>query len=148
MTKEELGGVFYLTRQIKAEMARLEYLKECSERITKELDGLPRGDTGYIKSSVEILATQIVDTENKLSALQLQRVEYRSKVMREISSKVSDDTQRRILIERYCFENFFRNIATRVHLSESRVFALHRQALRALGITGRVNVGSKSTVAE
>ena len=147
MTKEELGGVNNLTRQIKAESARLEYLKDCTQRITQELDGLPRSDTGYKKSGVETLTTQIVDIENHLTELYSQRADHKSKLISKISAMVTDDTQRRILIERYCFENFFRNIAARLHLSESRVFALHRQALRALGITGRVNVDSISTLA-
>lgn len=145
MTKEELGAVNNLTRQIQAESSRLEYLKDCVKRITRELDGLPRSDTGYKKSSVEELTAQIIDCQNKLNNLCRQRAESRAGLIGKLNSAVDDDTRRRILIERYVFGKYFRDIAKKVYLSKSRVFAIHRQALRALGINGRVNLDSLTT---
>ena len=133
MTKEELNEVRHLTDSIKQEQERLIRLKDWIARITLEVDGLPH-DHSYPKSSIEELTAQIVDCENKIQRLLFARMEGKARLVAAIDAQIDDNETKEILVERYGFGSKYRDIAKKFHCSENRIFCLHRQGLRKLGI--------------
>ena len=137
MTKEELKEVKNLTDALASEEERLQRLKDWITRLTHELDGMPH-DSSYPQSSIESLTVQIVDCEENIKRLMLERMASKSRLIREIDSEVESNDIKTVLIERYGFGRSYSEISKMLHASESRIFALHRQGLKALGIKGKL----------
>ena len=136
MTKDDLFSVKTVIKQLSREVTRLSQLKDWCQRITAEIDGLPHNTT-FARSAVENLTVQIVDCQNTIDSLRIELANRRAALVNMIDKEVTDNTQRAILIERYCFDNYFAVIAATLHLSESQVYYLHRHALRTMGIKDR-----------
>lgn len=136
MTKEELKEVKTLTDALTSEEERLKRLKDWITRLTHELDGLPH-DNSFPTSSVESLTVQIVDCEENIKRLMLERMASKSRLIKVIDSEVENNDIKSVLVERYGFGRSYSEISKMLHTSESRVFALHRQGLKALGIKGK-----------
>lgn len=131
MTKDELHEVNYITQSLNRERERLAKLVDWIKRITKEIDGLPH-DHSYQRSSVEELTTQKVDCENRINELLIQRADKRAELVKAIDSKIADNMQKAILVERYSFGEAFKKIAEKFHMSENNVFVIHRKGLKIL----------------
>ena len=131
MTKEELYRVKSLTCDIHKEEARLLKLKDWINRITQEIDGLPH-EQSYKRSSVEELATQIIDCERNIDNLKLIKAENSSKLVKKIDDLISDEVQKTILVERYVFCEYFKKIAKKINMSEPNVYFQHRKGLKIL----------------
>ena len=137
MTEEGLNEVRHLTARIKQEEERLQRLKDWITRLTQEIDGLPH-DHSFPQSSIESLTVQIVDCEANIQRLILDRTVSKSRLIKDIDFEVADNDAKSVLVERYGFGRSYSDISKLLHTSESRIFALHRQGLKALGIKGKL----------
>lgn len=131
MTKEELWQIRTLSETIRREEARLLSLKDYVSRITTTLDGLPHA-TGYQESSVESLTVQIVDCEKQIAELKKEKASRQASLLLAIDAAVTDIDSKSVLAERYVFEQDYNTIQRKLHFSLSKIYALHRQGVKAV----------------
>lgn len=137
VTKDELKEVKTLTDALTSEQERLKRLKDWITRLTHELDGMPH-DNSFPTSSVESLTVQIVDCEETIKRLMLERMASKSRLIKVIDSTIANNDIKSVLVERYGFGRSYGEISRILHTSESHIFHLHRQGLKALGIKGKL----------
>ena len=119
-----------LKRRISSERRKLREMRELIESLSKEIDGLPRGDSKV--SRVESLSVAIIDLERTIAALKMVRVECIAELGEMLNVLVEDDNQRAVLMERYGYCQLFRDIGIRLGYSETHVYYLHRCGLKQI----------------
>lgn len=129
MTIEELNSVFEVKAKIESERAKLETLKICSESVKPiELSDLPKAKNQ--SSAVERFAVSIIESEQKILALQNELVEVAATLAQKLTFELSRKSPLllSVMIRRYCACMTISEIARSLHFTRNYIQKLHKQA--------------------
>ena len=129
MTVEELNSVFEVKAKIESERAKLETLKICSESVKPiELSGLPKAKNQ--SSAVERFAVSIIESEQKILALQNELVEVAATLAQKLTAELENSSPLllSVMIRRYCGTMSFNEIARSLNFTRNYIQKLHKQA--------------------
>ena len=132
MTDKELNAARELKKLIQEEEQKLIGLRVSAQNITPVIDGLPHSQMP--NSRVEKLAIKILEVDEKLKCLRRQFDEVAAQIAYEICNADLTAQEQTILIARYVECLNFRAIQFRLHLSDARIFYLHRHACEKMKI--------------
>lgn len=132
MTEMELNEARELKKQIRAEESHLQTLRAAAENLVPVLDGMPHAQNP--KSRVAHIATLLIDAEQTLAALKEQLDIIAARLAEKIRCAPLTPREQEILILRYVACMNFRDIEFKLHLSDARIFYLHRQALSKIKV--------------
>ena len=130
MTEEKLNEVRELREKLRAALSQVRALRESLINLTVELDGMPHAHSN--RSRVEQMALLIVEGEREVDAIQAKIDATGAALAREIKNSPLSSQEKEIFILRYVGCVAFREIKAKLHLSEQRLFYLHRNALKKL----------------
>lgn len=148
MTFEELNIVRKLKKQIANEEDKLANFRDLAQSITPQfsretfrdeknklqsytcLNVLPKGNS--TESSVEKVATLIVDTERIIDDLKKQLEKEQTLLIKKITENFSDSTEQKILLNHYALGKSFRAIAQNSHYSVRQVLRIHKRLIKNL----------------
>lgn len=134
MRQDELEEARRLHEEIRTLERQLKTLRMATTNTVALADGMPR--TKSHKSPVETLLTLIMDTEERLRELQLMFGRARMKLIRAFAAAKLSARQHEVMTLRYVACMNFRDIQFTLHLSDARVFYLHRSAQQIMrGVT-------------
>lgn len=129
MTIEELNSVFEVKAKIESERAKLETLRICSATVKPvELSDLPKAKNQ--SSAVERFAVAIIETEQKILALQNELVEVAAKLATKLTSELKNQNSLllSVMIRRYCACMTFNEMARSLNFTRNYIQKLHKQA--------------------
>ena len=92
------------------------------------IDGLPKAKS--LDSSVEKIIAKIDEVEREIGGLQIELANTMLALTEEIYKRVQGREARLILHRRYVCCHMFKEIQADLHLSDARVFYLHRTAYK------------------
>lgn len=127
MLPEILTDCKTLTEKITKEKEKLSRLKDYLKVVTQELSDMPRGNSK--ESRIEKLTAQIIDTENRIIELELQREDRRATLIERLERTVRTAAGRSILWLRYGLCKSFGVIGRELKYSDRQVYRVHRAAL-------------------
>lgn len=119
MTLKELSQLYYLTKEIDADMERLTVLRESlGDPSTSNLEGVPgtHGD----ESKVELLITEMVDLEEIIKNKRLKCMRERRKLEKWISD-IPESYLRQIYTMRFVEKKAWMEIARQLNTTENSV---------------------------
>lgn len=133
MTREELFEVNVMKKAIAYEEERLKYLRECADRITAYLSGVP-AEQGYTVSRLEELVSKIIDQERNLQRLKVLCAEAQAELIKRLDRELPDNLQRTVMIEHYAFGLSLKEVGNKFHMSKRYTLKLRNQALENLNL--------------
>lgn len=132
MTERELNEVRELKKQIQVEERRLQALRAAAENLVPILDGMPHAKNR--KSRVANIAALIIEEEQSLNKMRENVDNTSAELAEKIRNEPLTSREKEILILRYVACMNFRDIEFKLHLSDARIFYLHRSALRKIKV--------------
>lgn len=131
MTLAELNEVRNLKNKICMYSNALENLRRLETLRTSNFDGLPKSKKG--NSQVERIIVNISEGERKLESMNKKlNDEVAPALERKICAEFSNLTEQTLLIFRYVYCMFFRDISNAMGYSEKHIYKLHKKALEKL----------------
>lgn len=127
---EVLRVCWRLTQEIRNERGRLRELRAMAGALVKEADGMPRGES--CSSKVEKLTVLIVDSENRIAALEGVKSACVMELYGLINAAVGDSAMRAVLLYRNGYCKTFRAISRELGYSERRIYQLHCSGMKRL----------------
>lgn len=131
--REVLRVCWELTQELRNERGRLKELREMAAALVNEADGLPRGESQA--SKVEKLTVLIIDSENRIAALEAVKSECVIELRGLLEGLIGDSAMRAVLLLRYGYCKLFRDIGLKLGYSESRVYQLHSAGLKRIAVS-------------
>lgn len=132
MTEQELNSVRELKKRIRDLESHLQSLRTAAENLTPILDGLPHSTER--KSRVEKIALMIVEEERELEDLREAAADAAVTLARRIKHADLTFQEREVAMLRYVACMNFRDIEAKLHMSDARIFFLHRQAEKKIKV--------------
>jgi len=124
--KEYLRQISTINMKLASMRWQIQSLKDAAVNVTPVLNDMPKAATADIHR-MEGLIVAKVDLESEVAELTAKLVS----ITRTINS-LPDSTHAAILTGRYIRAMEWREIADELHISQGRIFQLHRDALAAL----------------
>ena len=128
--KELFKDIPMLERQIAAKKERVIALKHMAENCSPNLSGMPHNPSKSVSPMADCLC-KAIDLEQEIRSDIIRLEEKKVNLINLISTLSNTDFQI-ILLKRYFEHCSWNEISMTTHLSESRLFNLHRQAMAAL----------------
>ncbi len=130
--KEYLKEYKTLRVQIAKDEARLKELEEMKDEITANITD-ERVQSSSVGSKVEKLAIKIADLENEIADEKIRAIDRMNEIHSSINSL--DDVDEQLILElRYIRRMSFADIARSLYFSASKVYRLHRNALKNMTV--------------
>lgn len=130
MTEAELNEVRDLKRRIVELEKRLRSLTLSVEKLSPVLDGMPHARSPC--SRVEFLATQIIETERELKNLREEMEVAAARLTCRLYKMPLTSREYSVVALRYVACMRFRDIQFELHMSDARMWFLHREALKKI----------------
>lgn len=130
MIRADLKSLWNINGKLSDEKNRLAAIDDSLNFITPIIDGLPKSTSN--NSRVEKLVAAKIDCTKRIADLQAESQNVKAELSLIILTSQLDTVEINILLLRYVQCLPFTDIAKKVFLSESRVFALHRRAVKKL----------------
>lgn len=137
----QLSAVLELKKELEQERRRLEELKLLSTNITGKIDGLPRVKA---QSSKVELAAQIVDSERRISELEVALISQSVTLTEEILKRVTGQAVN-VLIMRYVGLKRFEEIALEMKYSKPNIYRFHSRGVKEFERTSDKNSNRRRT---
>lgn len=126
--KDFLKQAFDINREIDNKLEQLERLKELAVKTTSVISDMPKGSNKQ-GSNLENAIIKIHEQQEKLDREVARLIDKQTQIASVIAS-VENYDERMVLEYRYlCFKPW-RAIAKAMHLSPSRIYTLHQEALK------------------
>jgi len=124
--KEYLKQIRIINMQLKSMRRQVQSLADAATNISPILSDMPKAATADIHRMENLIVTK-VDLENEAAA----KSDKLAEITRKINS-LPDPMHVAIITSRYICNMEWRDIACEMHISEGRIFQLHRDALAEL----------------
>lgn len=133
LTCEELNAVWIVKKRLEREQRNLVDLRLMAEPSPPPLDGLPNAKSLTYK--VERIATLMIESQQLIERLGNMLAERKFELLTKLQSLQLNELQQRVLSYHYVACLKFAEIAKLMSYTKLHVHFLHRQALKALGLT-------------
>ena len=130
MTIAELNVVRDLRERLRAAIRQLRALRDSIQNLCPELDGMPHAQSQ--QSKVEKMTVLIIEGEREVDAIKAEIDTTGATLARKIKNLPLNSQEQEILILRYVGCLSFRDIKAKLHMGASRLFYVHRNALKKL----------------
>lgn len=136
LTCEELNAVWIVKKRLEREQRNLVDLRLMAEPSSPQLDGTPHEKPLTYK--VERIATLMVESQQLIERLGNLLSERKFELLRKLQALQLNELQQRVLSYHYvaCLE--FSEIAKLMSFTKRHILFLHRQGLKALGLTAEL----------
>ena len=123
----ELNIVVDISAQIENTKSKLQQIDDSLKRLTRELDGLPKGKS---EDRLGNLISLKIDVQAELTTLIKKLEVAKVELFNQLMSVEMAAGAREVMIRRYVRLQQFKVIAQEMKYSESHIFRLHRQGKR------------------
>ena len=132
MNERELNSVRELKEKIRDLERHIAALRSSAQKLVPVLDGMPHATD--VKSKVETLALQIVNSEQELETLRSEMCAAAIHLTARIQNANLKRSEKTLLILRYVVCMNFRDIAFQMDKSDATTFRLHHDAVQKMRV--------------
>lgn len=133
LTCEELNAVWIVKKRLEREQRNLDDLRIMADPVSAPLDGMPHAKPLTYK--VERIAALMIESQQLIERLGDMLAERKFELLRKLQSLQLNELQQRVLYYHYVACLKFAEIAKLMSFTKLHIQFLHRQGLKALGLT-------------
>lgn len=133
ITCEELNAVWIVKKRLEREQRNLDDLQLMADPVPQPLDGLPHAQPLTYK--VERIAGLMIESQQLIARLGKMLAQRKFELLMKLQALQLNELQQRVLSYRYVACLKFVDIAKLMNYTKLHVHFLHRQGLKALGLT-------------